>query len=58
MIIRTKRFNVFDAETLREAQRHPEKYQNLQVRVGGWNALWNNLCKEEQDAYILRAQKK
>lgn len=49
-------FNVFDAGTLRDAQLHPEKYENLQVRVCGWNVLWNNLPKEQQDAYIDRAE--
>lgn len=49
-------FNVFDAEKLKEAQKYPEKYRNLQVRVCGWNAQWNNLTRAEQDAYILRAQ--
>ena len=49
-------FNIFNAETLRDAQAHPEKYQNLQVRVCGWNVLWNNMSKEEQDTYILRAE--
>lgn len=49
-------FNVFSSEQLRDAQAHPEKYQNLQVRVCGWNVLWNNMCKEEQDAYILRSE--
>jgi formate C-acetyltransferase len=49
-------FNVFRAEQLRDAQLHPERYRNLQIRVAGWNALWNNLSKKEQDAYILRAE--
>ena len=49
-------FNVFDAEELKDAQRHPEKYENLQVRVCGWNARWNDLPKAEQDAYIRRAE--
>ncbi len=49
-------FNVFDAATLRDAQLAPERYENLQVRVAGWNVLWNNLSKKEQDAYILRAE--
>jgi len=49
-------FNVFRSETLRDAQEHPEKYRNLQVRVCGWNTLWNNMSKAEQDAYILRAE--
>lgn len=49
-------FNVFRADTLRDAQRHPEKYQNLQVRVCGWSVLWRNMSKAEQNAYIKRAE--
>lgn len=49
-------FNVFSPELLIDAQNNPEKYKNLQVRVCGWNVLWNNMAKKEQDAYILRAQ--
>jgi formate C-acetyltransferase len=49
-------FNVFNPDMLRDAQKHPEKYKNLQVRVCGWNILWNNMEKKEQDAYILRAE--
>lgn len=49
-------FNIFNADMLRDAQAYPEKYANLQVRVCGWNVLWNNMSKEEQDAYILRAE--
>ena len=49
-------FNVFDAGTLRDAQAHPEKYENLQVRVCGWNVRWNDLPREQQDAYIRRAE--
>ena len=44
------------AEELKDAQRHPEKYENLQVRVCGWNVRWNDLPKVEQDAYIRRAE--
>ena len=49
-------FNVFDENTLLDAQKNPEKYKNLQGRVCGWNVLWNNLSKEEQGAYIERAK--
>ena len=49
-------FTVFSAEELRDAQLHPERYENLQVRVCGWNVRWNDLCKSEQDAYIRRAE--
>jgi formate C-acetyltransferase len=48
--------NVFDAETLRAAQKEPEKYQDLQIRVCGWNVLFNNICKEEQDGFIRQAE--
>ena len=49
-------FTVFSAEELRDAQAHPEKYENLQVRVCGWNVRWNDMSKAEQDAYIRRAE--
>jgi len=49
-------FNVFNAEELKDAQRHPEKYENLQIRVCGWNVRWNDLPKVEQDKYIYRAE--
>jgi pyruvate-formate lyase len=49
-------FNVFNAEMLRDAQQNPEKYKNLQVRISGWSILWNDLSKEEQDSYIIRAE--
>ena len=48
--------NVFDADTLRDAQARPEKYQDLQIRVCGWNVLWNNINKEEQDGFIRQAE--
>lgn len=49
-------FNVLDAQTLRAAQKEPEKYENLQVRVCGWNVRWNDLPVEQQDCYIRRAE--
>jgi len=49
-------FNVFSAEELRDAQAHPERYENLQVRVCGWNVRWNDLNRTQQDAYIRRAE--
>ena len=48
--------NVFEAKDLIAAQKNPEKYKNLQVRVCGWNAHFINLSKEEQDAFIEQAQ--
>ena len=49
-------FNVLSLEELKDAQRQPEKYENLQVRICGWNVRWNELSKFEQDAYIRRAE--
>ena len=48
--------NVFDADTLRDAQKYPKKYQDLQIRVCGWNVLWNNINKAEQDGFIKQAE--
>ena len=48
--------NVFDAETLRDAQKYPEKYKDLQIRVCGWNVLWNSINKIEQDGFIKQAE--
>ena len=47
---------VVSPETLRDAQKHPEKYENLQVRVAGWNIRWNDIPKKEQDGFIRRLE--
>jgi len=49
-------FNVVDPAELRDAQLHPERYGNLQVRVCGWNVRWNDLDRREQDAYLQRLE--
>lgn len=48
--------NVFNPEDLKKAQKEPEKYKNLQVRVCGWNAYFVNLSKVEQDCFIKQAE--
>jgi len=50
-------FVVMSPEKLHDAQAHPEKYENLQIRVCGWNVRWNDMPKFEQDEYILRAER-
>ena len=47
-------FNVFDVETLKDAQRHPERYATLQIRVTGWSVYFTSLSRLEQDQYIAR----
>ena len=49
-------FNIFDAAVLRDAQIHPEKYANLQVRVCGWNVRFTDLTKEAQETFIRQAE--
>lgn len=49
-------FNLFDAKTLRDAQRHPDRYAGLQVRVCGWNVRFAHLRPEEQDMFIAKAE--
>ena len=48
--------DVVDSATLVDAQRHPEKYPNLPVRVSGWSARFTTLSKEWQDMVIQRTQ--
>jgi len=48
-------FNIFDANLLREAQRNPERFANLQVRLCGWNVRFVDLAPEEQELFITKA---
>jgi pyruvate-formate lyase len=47
-------FNVYDAETLRSAQRNPEKFSSLQVRLTGWSVYFTSLSAFEQEQFIKR----
>ncbi|MEE0943897.1 MAG: glycyl radical protein [Clostridia bacterium] len=49
-------FNVVSRETLREAQKHPENYKNLVVRVAGYSALFTTLSRSLQDDIINRTE--
>jgi pyruvate formate-lyase/glycerol dehydratase family glycyl radical enzyme len=49
-------FNVVGAETLREAQKHPEDYRDLVVRVVGYSAFFVELEKVVQDDIIARTE--
>ena len=46
--------NVIDADTLSQAQKHPEEYRNLLVRVTGYNAYFVGLGREIQNEIIAR----
>jgi formate C-acetyltransferase len=47
-------FNYLDNEILLDAQKHPEKYRDLVVRVAGYSAFFVELCKDVQDEIISR----
>ena len=49
-------FNVVSRETLIDAQKHPENYQGLCVRVAGYSALFVTLSKSLQDDIISRTE--
>ena len=46
--------NVVDNETLKDAQKHPENYRGLMVRVAGYMAYFTELDKDAQDTIIYR----
>jgi formate C-acetyltransferase len=45
---------VADTEELRAAQKNPELYESLRVRMGGWCAYFTALSREQQDHHIRR----
>ncbi|WP_350343924.1 choline trimethylamine-lyase [Proteinivorax tanatarense] len=47
-------FNYLDNETLLAAQKNPEQYRDLIVRVAGYSAFFVELCKDVQDEIISR----
>ena len=49
-------FNVIDREVLLDAQKHPENYKDLIVRVAGYSDHFHNLSKALQDEIIGRTE--
>jgi formate C-acetyltransferase len=47
-------FNCVSAEKLLDAQKHPDQYKDLMIRVAGYSAYFVELCKEIQDEIISR----
>jgi len=46
--------NMVDPEMLRDAQKHPENYKHLLVRVTGYNAYFTAVGRELQNELIER----
>jgi len=53
---RQVQFNPFDAEMLKDAQAHPEKYPDLTVKVTGYSAIFVDIAKPLQDDIIARTE--
>lgn len=51
-------FNVVSKKTLEKAQKNPEEYANLLVRVAGYSAYFTQLSKDVQDDIIARTEEK
>jgi formate C-acetyltransferase len=49
-------YNIMDAKLLKEAQRDPENYKDLMVRVGGFSAYFISLSPEIQEEVIQRTE--
>ena len=49
-------YNLLDAQTLLDAQEHPEMHKDLIVRVGGFSAFFIQLTREVQDDIIARTE--
>ena len=49
-------FNIVSRETLLDAQRHPENYRDLLVRVAGYSAFFVELPRDIQDDIIARTE--
>lgn len=52
--IQEVQFNVISPDTLRAAQKEPDQYQGLAVKVAGYSAFFTQLSKPLQDAIISR----
>ena len=48
--------NIIDAATLRDAQKNPDTYSNLMVRVTGYNAFFTQIGRELQEEIITRTE--
>ena len=49
-------FNILDRDTLMDAQKNPQDYRDLVVRVAGYSAFWVDLEKQVQDEIIRRTE--
>ena len=49
-------FNIVDTETLLDAQKHPDQYRDLLVRVAGYSDYFNDMTEQLQNEIIARTE--
>ncbi len=49
-------FNIVDTATLQDAQKHPDEYRDLLVRVAGYSDYFNDMTKQLQNEIIARTE--
>lgn len=49
-------FNIVDTETLHDAQKHPDEYKDLLVRVAGYSDYFNDMTEQLQNEIIARTE--
>jgi pyruvate-formate lyase len=49
-------FNIVSADTLKDAQKHPDKHRGLVIRVAGYSAFFNEIHRDVQDSIITRTE--
>jgi len=49
-------YNIVDSKVLADAQKHPENYRDLMVRVAGFTQYWVEIGKAVQDVLIARTE--
>ena len=49
-------FNIVDTATLQDAQKHPEEYRDLLVRVAGYSDYFNDMTEQLQNEIIARTE--
>jgi 4-hydroxyphenylacetate decarboxylase large subunit len=49
-------YNIVDSKLLHDAQKHPENYRELMVRVAGFTQYWVEIGKPIQDEVIARTE--
>ena len=56
VLISLQSINIVDTATLHDAQKHPEEYRDLLVRVAGYSDYFNDMTEQLQNEIIARTE--